>query len=132
MCVCRCSFFLSLSLWPMYPPPLVLVAPAPICLLTVPIGVLGEALAPLHHRGIAESKLCLQSVCCVPAHAADIGCLLRAFTAEAPSLSVMFPLAFLEAKCLLLRMHLDGGNGNGDGGGGHLIRGGSSPLRTPS
>jgi hypothetical protein len=32
----------------------------------------------------------------------------------------------------LLRMHLDGGNGNGDGGGGHLIHGGSSPLRTPS
>ena len=35
-------------------PPLVLFAPAPILLLAVPRDVLGKAITPLHHRGVAE------------------------------------------------------------------------------
>ena len=40
-------------------PPLVLVAPAPVCLLAVSSDMLDEALAPLHCCGIAEPKLLL-------------------------------------------------------------------------
>jgi hypothetical protein len=39
-----------------YPPPLVLFAPAPVLLLAVPRGVLGEAIAPLHRRWVAEPR----------------------------------------------------------------------------
>ena len=37
-------------------PPLVLFAPAPVLLLAVPREVLGEAIAPLHRRWVAEPR----------------------------------------------------------------------------
>ena len=44
-------------------PPLVLVAPAPpVLLLMVPSDVLGEAIAPLHRRVVAEPELLLRGV----------------------------------------------------------------------
>jgi hypothetical protein len=83
-------------------PPLVLVvpAPAPVLLLTVPSDVLGEAIAPLHRRVVAEPELLLRGVGCVRAHAADIDRVLRAALDAAPSLSMMSPVAVLEPKGL--------------------------------
>ena len=81
-------------------PPLVLVvpAPAPVLLLTVPSDVLGEAIAPLHRRVVAEPELLLRSVGCVRAHAADIDRVLRAALDAAPSLSMTSPVAVLPHK----------------------------------
>ena len=80
-------------------PPLVLVVPAPpVLLLTVPSDVLGEAIAPLHRRVVAEPDLLLRGVGCVRAHVADIDRVLRAALDAAPSLSMMSPVAVLEPK----------------------------------
>ena len=101
------------------PPPLVLIVL--VCLGGMCLGnVLGKALAPLNCRGIAEPELLQQFICIMCAQAADVGCLLFAFAKEAPSLSVMSPLAVLEAMCLPYLRHCGGGNGDG-----HLVHDGS-------
>ena len=69
----------------MYPPPLVLVAPAPpVLFLTVPSDVLGEAIAPLHRRVVAEPELLLHGIGCVRAHAADIECFVQPLMLHLP------------------------------------------------
>jgi hypothetical protein len=98
--VCVCVVVVPVAvILPMYSPSL-LVALAPIPLLAVPSDVLGKAPAPLHCNWIAEPKLLLQFICILRAHAADVGCLLLAFAAEAPSLSMMPSLAATEVMCL--------------------------------
>jgi hypothetical protein len=88
------------------------------------LNLLSNALAPLHHPGIAEPKLLLRSICFVRASAAYLGCLLLASTAEAPSLGMTFPPSYLfEAKCPPNCRRLDGGNGSG-----RLLHNGSSPC----
>ena len=78
-------------------PPLVLVASAPVLLLTVPSNVLGKAIAPIHHCGVAEPELLLRGLGGMHAGAASI-CMLCAALDVAPSMSIMFPLAVLELK----------------------------------
>jgi len=80
-------------------PPLVLVASAPVLLLTVPSNVLGKAIAPIHRRGVAEPELLLRGLGGggMRAGAANI-CMLCAALDVAPSMSIMFPLAVLELK----------------------------------
>ena len=53
-----------------YPPP-VLFAPAPVLLLAVPRNVLGEAIAPLHRRWVAEPELLMRGIGGVRARAAE-------------------------------------------------------------
>ena len=79
--------------------------------------MLGEALAPLHCCWIAEPKLLLQFVYIVHAKAADVGCLLLAFAAEAPFLSMMSPLVALEMVCLLYHRRCCSGDSSG-----HLVQ----------
>jgi hypothetical protein len=70
------------------PPPCPIVAPTPpppVLLLTVPSDVLGEAIAPIHRRVVAEPELLLCGIGCVRAHAADIDRVFRAALDAAPS-----------------------------------------------
>ncbi len=72
--------------------------PPPVLLLTVPSDVLGEAIAPLHRRVVAEPELLLRGVGWLRAHAADIDRVLHAALDAAPSLSMMSPVAVLKPK----------------------------------
>ena len=79
-------------------PPLVLFAPALVLLLAVPRDVLGEAIAPLHRRWVAEPELLLRDIGGMRAHAADVSRMLCAALDSAPSLIVAVHVAGLASN----------------------------------
>ena len=62
----------------------------------MPRDMLGEAIAPLHRRWVAEPELLLHGIGGVRARAADVGRMLRAALDAAPSLIVAVQVAGLE------------------------------------